>query len=128
VLKDDPDMKPQDGVVAVKRLYGLEMSTGNFSAYNSQIRAKEREGGPAKGKGKGGRPKKVEAAPTSAVGGNRLEAAKAVKALVDKYGAEQVKGLADLFAKGQGQTIRAGTRCSPGHCLAGGRASLVLCR
>ena len=103
MLADDPEMKPGDGIEAIKKKYGLEMSPANFSAYKSQTRAKAGEGA-GKGKGKGGRPK---AAPTKAPaagasGADPLEAAQQVKALVGRYGADTVKGLADLFGKGQG--------------------------
>jgi hypothetical protein len=56
-------------------------------------------------KNKGGRPgKDASAAPapasrSSASNGDALEAATAVKALVDRFGAGVVRGLADLFGK-----------------------------
>ena len=98
MLADDPEMKQGEGVEAIKKKYGLEMPTANFSAYKSQIKAKDREGSPAQ-KSKGGRPKAAPAkAPAAgASGASPLEAAQQVKALVDRYGAETVKGLADLF-------------------------------
>jgi len=82
------------------------MSTANSSAYQSPIRAKEREGNRSRRSAREeGRPKKAQPASAPASGSNPLEAAQAVKALVDTYGAEQVKGLADLF----------GPRCRPGR-------------
>jgi ribosomal protein S24E len=96
VLAKDADMKPGDGVAAIKKEFGLDISTGNFSAYKSQIKAKGKESKPAAAKGRGGRPKvaTAEASP--------LDAAQQVKALVDRYGTETVKGLAELFGKGPG--------------------------
>src|SRR5262249_8970643 len=78
---------------------------GLHYAYKSQIRAKAGEAaGQAKGKDRRGRPKAVppKAPPTRPSGADPLEAAQQVKALVDRYGASTVKGLADLFGKGQG--------------------------
>jgi hypothetical protein len=99
LLADDPEMKPGDGIEAVKKRFGLEMSTGNFSAYKSQIRSKGKDGQAAPPK-KGGRPKAQAAGASSGTAADPYEAAQQVKVLVDKYGADSVKNLADLFRKG----------------------------
>lgn len=93
ILADDSEMKPADGVAAVKARYGIEMSTSNFSAYKSQIRAKGKEPGTSR------KPKGRHTGITGggSFGADPLEAAEAVKDLVDRFGAKTVKGLADLF-------------------------------
>jgi hypothetical protein len=103
ILGDNPATKPKDGVATIKTQYGLEMSPSNFSAYKSQIRTKaaERPQASEAPKNKGGRPKgsgkKASAAGVSEA--DPLEAAQQVKALVERYGAGTVKGLAELFGR-----------------------------
>jgi hypothetical protein len=96
-------LKPTEGIDAVKKQFGLEMSTGNFSAYKTQIRAESKSPrSPVAAKRKMGRPKGSgnKASPTAISGrANPLEAAQQVKALVDRYGADTVKGLAELLGK-----------------------------
>ncbi len=94
ILTDDPDMKPQEGIEAVKARFGLDLSTGNFSAYKSQIRAKD---GTGKKRKTTAAPAAREPAPAKATGA--MAAVKDFSALVDRHGAETVKALASLLGK-----------------------------
>jgi hypothetical protein len=89
-LAEDPELTAEDGAAFVRRRFGLDMTPGTFAAHQRRLQAGERrpgKGAPPPGRGKapaGGR-------------GDLLEAAKAVKELVDRYGADTIKGLCDLF-------------------------------
>lgn len=101
---------PTDGVSFIKERFGLEVNASMFGAYKSQLKAKERAG---VGQGKPGRkpgnkpgrkpgaagakPGPQPGAVAAPAAGNPLEAARQVKELVERYGAETVKGLADMF-------------------------------
>src|SRR5689334_17278087 len=89
---------PTDGVAFIKERFGLDVSTAMFGAYKSQLKAKAGAG--SKGKGKPGRKlgrKPAEARAAAPAAGNPLEAARAVKEMVERYGAETVRGMVDLF-------------------------------
>jgi hypothetical protein len=105
-LAEGLDM-PADGIPWIKKQFGLDLKNQQFSSYKLELRGKQGRGG----KGRGGRkpgPKAAQpaaaaptpkAAPVSRPGaGNPLDAARQVKELCERYGAETVKGLADLFA------------------------------
>jgi len=95
--------KPQEAVSHIKEKFGLDITTAIFSSYKSAINSK-------KGSTPGKRGRKAKAASSidseprntasshSASAGNGILLAKEVKALVGKYGAEAVKGMADVFA------------------------------
>jgi hypothetical protein len=95
--------KPQEAVTHIKEKFGLEVPTAIFSSYKSAINAKK---GTTPGK-RGRKAKSVSSisgeARNSALShgssaGNGIHLAKDVKSLVEKYGAEAVKGMADVFA------------------------------
>jgi hypothetical protein len=89
--------KPQEGVDHIKEKFGLDVPTGIFSSYKSAINSKK-----GSTPGKRGRKPKSATTGTSSVsndnGKNVLQLAQEVKALVGKYGADAVKGMADVFA------------------------------
>jgi hypothetical protein len=110
--------KPQDGVGWIRDEYGVEMNTNIFSTTKSQLKTageptrSQGEAARKPGKKRGRKPKATTAAvaqapaapksePRATVGQNHsmrhAEAARAVKDLVDKIGADEVRDLADLF-------------------------------
>jgi hypothetical protein len=52
-LAHDPDMKPVQGVKYIKTHFNIDITTSNFSAYKSQIRARQQKGLEGNG-GRGG--------------------------------------------------------------------------
>ncbi len=82
--------KPTDGVEYLKEKFDIEMKPTMFSTYKSNIQRKE-GGGVSIGSGK----TKAEAGGVTI--GNGLAAAREVKSLVEKYGADTVRGYLDLF-------------------------------
>ena len=90
--------KPQAGVDHIKEKFGIELPAQIFSSYKSMINSKK---GVAPGK-RGRKPKSVStvaAGGSKGHGGDVLKLAQEVKALVGKYGADAVKGMADVFAE-----------------------------
>ena len=95
--------KPQEAVAHIKEKFGLEVPTAIFSSYKSAINSKK-----GSKPGKRGRKAKAESAVIQGsrssaelkgnFAGNGIILAKDVKALVEKYGADAVKGMADVFA------------------------------
>jgi hypothetical protein len=89
--------KPQEAVTHIKEKFGLDVPTAIFSSYKSAINSK-------KGSTPGKRGRKAKAVSTKIaaangnISGNGILLAKDVKSLVEKYGAEAVKGMADVFA------------------------------
>lgn len=85
--------KASEAMPHIKTKFGLDINEATFNNYKSVI----------KHKGEKRKKRRMKMAAAPAVGkvggkaGNPLEAAQAVKQLVDKYGAETVKGLADLL-------------------------------
>jgi hypothetical protein len=58
-LAYDPDMKPVEGVKYIKKEFNIDITTSNFSAYKSQIRARQQrglEGNGGRRWGRGGEP------------------------------------------------------------------------
>lgn len=90
ILAEGWDIQPADGVEWIKAKYGIEINPQHFSSTKSQLRKKEGE--PS---GKRGRP--ATGATTRTAGGSISEAVRAVKELVDKYGADEVRALLDLL-------------------------------
>jgi hypothetical protein len=88
--------KPQEGIDHIKQNFGIDLPAGIFSSYKSMINSKK---GVAPGK-RGRKPKSMSAtgSGSKAHGGDVLQLAQEVKALVGKYGADAVKGMADVFA------------------------------
>jgi hypothetical protein len=88
ILAEDPEISPADGARAVQAHYGLRMAANTFRAYKSSMkRLAANRANPAH-----------LSAPVD--GADPLAAARQVKALVEQFGAETVKGLADLFGPG----------------------------
>lgn len=99
LLAEDPSLTAKRGVPLVKERFKIEMTEGSFAANKTTFLKQQRESGEAPSR----RPQREQAPTRSAgpaVGTDPLEAARAVKELVDRYGAETVKGLADLFGSG----------------------------
>ncbi|QEL19301.1 hypothetical protein [Limnoglobus roseus] len=86
---------PSDGVAYLKSEFGIEISTAMFSTYKTAEKKKA--------EGKKSRTAKTvepEAKPTGkAAKGDTVEFVRQVKDLVDQYGVEAVKDLAQVFAK-----------------------------
>lgn len=91
--------KPQHGVQWIKDEYGVELTTATFSVTKSQLQ--QAGEAPAQPKKRGRKPKATAtpSAPPAAANHamTHAEAARAVKDLVEKLGAAEVKNLADLF-------------------------------
>jgi hypothetical protein len=89
--------KPEDGVAFIRDRFGLEVTNAQFSTYKSLAKAK----GAAKRGRKGARKGHEErSTPKGHTVGNGLVAVddlEAVKGLVAKIGADQVKRIAGLF-------------------------------
>ena len=90
--------KPQEAVAHIKEKFGLDVPTAIFSSYKSAINSKK-----GSTPGKRGRKAKVgstniASATNGKITGHGIELALGVKALVGKYGADAVKGMADVFA------------------------------
>jgi hypothetical protein len=87
--------KPEEGVAFIRDRFGLEVTNAQFSTYKSLARAKGKVGrkGARKGHGVGATPKH------HTVGNGLVEVddLEAVKGLVAKIGADQVKRIAGLF-------------------------------
>lgn len=81
--------KPADIGDYLRREYGLEMANNTISTYKSQIRSKGQKGGRKKNE--------VAQQPAPRELNSTLEAAREVKALVERWGADTVRGLTDLF-------------------------------
>ncbi len=95
----DGVVKPIEAVAYIKEKFGIDMSAAMFSSYKSS-EAKKAGGGTAGPVGRPGRPAgrpALHARPVAANGSGPAEAAEAVKLLVDQYGPDEVKKLADLF-------------------------------
>ena len=86
--------KPQDGVDHIKEKFGLDVPTAIFSSYKSAINSKKSKRGRNGKAGASG----VEVSSKGSFNANGIQLAQEVKALVGKYGAEAVKGMADVFA------------------------------
>jgi hypothetical protein len=91
---------PPDGVAYVKEQFGITLNNGSFSTIKSQLK---KAGGMVTSPGKRGRPAGVKATPAAAPSsnghGNPADLARAVKSLVTQYGADAVKGMAEVFAE-----------------------------
>ena len=93
---------PQEGAAYIQSQFGLHVSPPNFSSMKSQIKKKESE---SKTKGEPERTPKalVEGdlpSPPKPSGGSEpdlLEAIKAMKPLVEAFGVDKVKKIADLL-------------------------------
>jgi hypothetical protein len=77
--------QPQEASAYIKEKFGLEVSPPMFSSYKSQM--KKRQGGRGRRKARGNGP----------AGG--VDLARKVKALVDEYGADAVKEMAEVFGE-----------------------------
>lgn len=98
--------KPQDGVRWIKDEYGVDMTPASFGVTKNQLKkANGGEAGPSPRK-RGRKPKAARAAstapapsPAPAASGpvGHAEAARAVKDLVERLGADEVIDLARLF-------------------------------
>jgi hypothetical protein len=94
------DAQPKDIQDLLKRKFNLEMNTKFISTYKGSIlrEAAEKGGGARQQTAKAPAPKSsLKVAGTS--GGISVEDIRAVKGLVDKIGAEAVKGLADVLSE-----------------------------
>src|SRR5262245_9964538 len=87
--------KPQDGVAWIKEQFGETMAPATFSVTKSQLREKEAPAGAPKRRGRrpkprpeGAAPQKPEAPQGPAI--SHAEAARAVKDLVERIGADEV--------------------------------------
>lgn len=92
---------PQDGTAYIRREFGIEVAPQHFSATKSQL--KSREGSK---KGKPGRKPREAAGPAESrpaasqaapAGGDMIDDLAAVKHLVQKLGADQVRKIVGLF-------------------------------
>ena len=95
--------KPQEAVAHIKEKFGLDITTAIFSSYKSAINAKNgstpgKRGRKAKAGSTNGRVASMTAATDGNFTGNGIQLALEVKALVGRYGADAVKGMADVFA------------------------------
>jgi hypothetical protein len=81
--------KPSEGVEYIKTKFGIEMTNAAFSVNKNNLKKKEAGGG--------GQTKKTKAAPTQN-GDDGLDLARSVRELVNQYGADKVKAMADIIA------------------------------
>jgi hypothetical protein len=98
---------PEDGVAYIKKIHGIEMTRQMFSSYKAQEKARQAKKQEAAPKAKPGRkPREASAepaAPARAVrpeptgDGDMIDDLAAVKHLVQKLGAEQVRKIVGLF-------------------------------
>lgn len=93
--------KPTAGIAHIKEKFGLDIPAGIFSSYKSQI-GKAAGKKPGKRGRKPGRPAgsgpATPAASTNGGHGVSIRLARDVKKLVEEYGSDAVKGMADVFA------------------------------
>jgi hypothetical protein len=109
-LGDDPNLTGQEGADYVKQRFGLGMSPEMFGSYRSSIH--RGKGGAKRRRGRRGRKAAAESGVHKAAGQSRmnrvprgrgaaaanpLEAARQVKELVDRFGADTVRGMVELF-------------------------------
>jgi hypothetical protein len=85
--------KPTEGVAFIKDKFGLEISAQMFSAYKSHVRKK-----PGR-RGRRGRRAATAAPGRQANNGSPIELARAVKQLVERFGADSVVQMAGVFAE-----------------------------
>ena len=90
--------KPQEAVAHIKEKFGLDVPTAIFSSYKSAINTKKGATPGKRGRKANANSAKVATATNGNVCGSGIQLAQDVKALVGKYGAEAVKGMADVFA------------------------------
>jgi hypothetical protein len=86
---------PKDGVAWIKENFGVEMNPQTFSVTKSGLKTAAGESGVHRTSGAATK-RSSKAAPAD-TGLDSVEAARAVKELVDRYGKDVVKGFADLF-------------------------------
>ena len=114
VIDKHPELKDQTAKHALpvlneeakKQKMGFEITATDFANYRNELKKKGGKAEPttieaavaANHKPATPAPAAKKAAPTAAAA-DPVAAAKAVKALVSQFGAETVKGLADLFSK-----------------------------
>jgi hypothetical protein len=88
--------KPSEGVGYIKSKFGLDVSAQMYSLYKS----KEKKGG---GRGNSRTPREGSSwgtlAPGKSGARNPAELARAVKQLVEQYGADAVREMAEVFAE-----------------------------
>lgn len=95
--------KPQDGVEYLKTKHGLDITANQFSIYKSAEKKKGASGGTGgtRGRKPNEAPKETETrigVSSRAGTDSGVALAREVKALVEKYGANSVKDMADVFA------------------------------
>lgn len=92
---------PDEGIAFIKSRYGIDMGKAMFSSYKSQQKAKAGQSGVHRqGVRKGGRPRKAPETPASAATGvdvGIVADLAAVKRLVERMGAGQVREMIALF-------------------------------
>lgn len=84
---------PSQGVGYVKEKFGVEVTPQQFSIIKSQAKKKAGSGG-----GSRGGPERVVRSSSSRNGAQAADLARQVKQLVDEYGADAVRGMAEVFA------------------------------
>lgn len=91
---------PLDGVAYLKEKFGLNITGQQFSTYKSI--EKKRSGGPTRkraARGEGARQSRALPVPAAGGRGDVVLAMEAIKTLVDEYGVDQVKRIAEVFRK-----------------------------
>lgn len=90
--------KPIEAVAHMKEKYGVDMKPQVFSSYKS-TEQKRAAGGQNPVSSRPGRPR-TYTRPAAPIGGSSpAEAAESVRDLVERYGPDEVKKLADLFSR-----------------------------
>jgi hypothetical protein len=92
---------PEEGVAFIKDRYGVDMPKAVFSSYKSQEKAKKNKAAGATPAKRGRPPAAATPAAKPSTNGqsNPADLARAVKSLVTQYGADAVKGMAEVFAE-----------------------------
>ena len=93
--------KPQEAIAHIKEKFGLDVPAVVFSTYKSVINAKKGSTPGKRGRKAGSANGRVASMAATADGnftGSGIQLALEVKALVGRYGADAVKGMADVFA------------------------------
>ena len=90
--------KTQEAVAHIKETFGLDVPAAIFSSYKSAINAKNGSTPDKRGRKAKDTSATVSTGSNGRVAGHGIELALEVKALVNKYGADAVKGMADVFA------------------------------
>jgi hypothetical protein len=94
------DAQPKDIQDLLKRKFNLEMNTKFISTYKGSIlREAAKKGGPVRQAAAKAPAPKTSIKVAGKNGGISVEDIRAVKGLVDKIGAEAVKGLADVLSE-----------------------------